>query len=289
MSILRYTEFLEVIYLTSIMKEEIVKSQKISTDDLLEYYWNNEPIYHPEFVKPMAPNSVKKNRILSFVLLMVYMSFTGYLLQISTNSHIISWIFGLICGAFVADFISGCAHIFIDFMPSTKKTSLHKQLFLSRVHHHELFRPARLNIPSLWFSPALYALFLIVILPFLFIKFVFSYSIPDWIFPFWLFLLWLTSISQITHAVAHGKGSNSKLKRALKYLQKFSIIISAKKHSMHHRNIDRDFCVLNGWANPFLNFIFKTFIENKIPESTAVGRQIQDLGKKLSYPYRELL
>ena len=184
MPILRYTELIELIYLTSIMKEERVKSQKISTDDLLEYYWNNEPIYHPEVVKPMAPNSVKKNRILSFVLLILYISFTVYLLQISTNPHIISWIFGLICGAFVADFISGCAHIFIDFMPSTKKTSLHKQLFLSRVHHHELFRPARLNISSLWFSPALYALFLIVILPVLVIKFVFSYSIPDWIVPY---------------------------------------------------------------------------------------------------------
>ena len=125
MPILRYTELIELIYLTSIMKEERVKSQKISTDDLLEYYWNNEPIYHPEVVKPMAPNSVKKNRILSFVLLILYISFTVYLLQISTNPHIISWIFGLICGAFVADFISGCAHIFIDFMPSTKKTSLH--------------------------------------------------------------------------------------------------------------------------------------------------------------------
>ena len=60
MPILRYTELIELIYLTSIMQEEIVKSQKISTDDLLEYYWNNEPIYHPEVVKPMAPNSVKK-------------------------------------------------------------------------------------------------------------------------------------------------------------------------------------------------------------------------------------
>ena len=49
-------------------------------------------------------------------------------------------------------------------------------------------------------------------------------------------------------------------------------------------------CMMNnGWANPFLNFIFKTFIENKIPESTAVGRQTQDLGKKLRYPYREIL
>lgn len=106
---------------------------------------------------------------------------------------------------------------------------------------------------------------------------------------FGLFFLWLTAISQITHAVAHGKGAQSKLRKSFKIMQKFNIILSPKNHATHHRHIDRVFCVLNGWANPILNFVFKNFIENQIPEATSVKRQLQDMRKNLRYPYSEIL
>ena len=266
-----------------------IKTKKTAPTELLAYYWEDEPIYHPKCTKPMNPKAVKKTRMLSLTLLVFYIYFTYHLFQISGNQNSVAWVFGLILGAFAADFISGCAHIFIDFVPSIKKTPLHKELFLSRIHHHELFRPARLNLASLWLSPALYVFVFIGMLPFVCIKFFWESNATEWICPFWLVFLWLTAISQITHAVAHGKGAKSKLRKIFKIMQKFNIILSPKNHATHHRHIDRDFCVLNGWANPILNFVFKNFIENQIPEATSVKRQLQDMRKNLRYPYSEIL
>jgi len=42
---------------------------------------------------------------------------------------------------------------------------------------------------------------------------------------------------------------------------KFNICLNPIEHQRHHidPNNDTDFCILTGWANPFLNFMNKKF------------------------------
>jgi hypothetical protein len=256
--------------------------------ELLEYFWKDEPVYHPEFTIPMSKAGIRRARMRALGVTGLYLALTVGLVNHMDQLGPLTWIVGILTGIYVADFISGLAHIYIDFVPSNTKTPLHRELFLSRVHHHELFRPARLNLASLWVSPALYAFLGLAVLPLVFTA-IFRVTPAPWVYPFWLCLLWSTAVSQIAHAVSHGKGATTKFVRVLKGLQRIHLILPAKTHSIHHRVIDRNFCVLNGWANSLLNPLFKIFIEKHIPESTSVGKQIADMKKNLSFPYHEIL
>jgi hypothetical protein len=258
-------------------------------EELLHYYWNDEPVYHPTKGTPKPRVKVIKTRILAFVLLLVYLGFTRKILVFAGESSLLHWLISFLMAAFVADFLSGLTHIYIDFGTSDRKNPIHKQLFLSRVHHHELMRPARLDYASLWFFPALYSFLLLALFP----------AVLIWVIPgtvdlsllsaFWLCLLWFSSISQVSHAFAHGKAKSRLAKKITRSLQRIRIFISPGSHGKHHREIDLNFCVLNGWANPLLNLIFKKCIESHVSESTSPGRQKEDMKKKLSYPYEEIL
>ena len=57
----------------------------------------------------------------------------------------------------------------------------------------------------------------------------------------------------------------------------------------HHREIDCNFSVLNGWSIPLLNFVFTNWVESRLSESTIPARQKADMKRKLSYPYEEIL
>jgi hypothetical protein len=71
-----------------------------------------------------------------------------------------------------------------------------------------------------------------------------------------LFLLIMVAagtISQYVHACTH-KQPIPPLARAL---QAVGLFISPRAHEVHHVHPDRQFCLLNGWANPLVDQIFK--------------------------------
>jgi len=257
--------------------------------ELLAYYWAREPVYHPTKGAPMPPKTVWKIRMFAAFLFAVYMAFTLTIVSMSNDLSIIQWLTGIVLGAYCADLLSGFAHMYIDFGESIRKNPLHKELFLSRVHHHELFRPAKLNYASLWFSPALYSFLVLAVFPVLL-----KQALPRswdlyWFYPFWLSVLWFSSVSQIAHAFAHGKAGQSRVKAVIALLQKLKLIVPPRVHARHHREIDCNFSVLNGWSIPLLNVIFKKWIECRVSDSTAPMRQKADMKLKLSYPYEEIL
>jgi len=62
------------------------------------------------------------------------------------------------------------------------------------------------------------------------------------------------TLCQVTHALAHdGIGSQNK-RPIVSFLQRSGVILSPRGHGLHHKgDHDRNFCILNGWANPLLN------------------------------------
>lgn len=256
---------------------------------LLEYYWTREPVYHPELGSKMPRSTISKMRVLASGLLLVYLAFSLSVLHAIPETSLVHWLAGILLGAYCADLLSGIIHMYIDFAVSNKRNLLHKELFLSRVHHHELHRPARLNYASLWFSPAAYAFLLLVIFPV-----VLTIPFPplagkEWIYPFWLSAVWFSSVSQVSHAFAHGKGRRPFARRIVRVLRACRLAISPRTHLKHHRDIDCNFSVLNGWSIPLLNWVFKRWVETRLPDSTSPARQRSQMRMKCSYPYEEIL
>jgi len=257
--------------------------------ELLEYYWTREPIYDPVNGVAMPLRTIWKIRLLSLVLLVVYLVFSVIVIRSQDNLALIYWVVGVPLAAYCADLLSGLAHMFIDFAVSDRKNYIHKELFLSRVHHHELKRPARLNYASLWFSPALYCFVLLALLP-ASVNLVLPPMVTvDWIVPFWLSILWFSSVAQVAHAFAHGKARHPVSKKTIGLLQRGKLIVSPRTHAIHHREIDRNFSVLNGWSIPLLNFVFKQWIEARLSKRTSPSRQKELMNQNLSYPYEEIL
>lgn len=70
----------------------------------------------------------------------------------------------------------------------------------------------------------------------------------------WPFLLAMGSfgiLAQVPHYYAHRKSP-----RVVRWLQRTGIIISPQHHAEHHRGaFDRNFCILSGWNNCWLNWV----------------------------------
>jgi len=79
-----------------------------------------------------------------------------------------------------------------------------------------------------------------------------------------LSFLLASNLVQLTHQLAHFVNHASKKeKKHLKYrivkmLQDNHIILKTEQHRKHHQTYDTNFCILNGWANPLLNFVYST-------------------------------
>jgi hypothetical protein len=257
--------------------------------DLLDYYWTREPVYHATHGIPMPRRTILKIRLLSLALFAVYVAFSVIVVQSVVSFTLIYWVIGVFLAAYCADLLSGLAHMYIDFAVSDRKNYIHKELFLSRVHHHELRRPAKLNYASLWFSPALYGFVVLALLPAALSLLLPAKLSMDWIAPFWISVLWLSSVSQIAHAFAHGKARHPISKKFVRLLQRAKLIVSPVTHAIHHREIDCNFSVLNGWSIPLLNFVFKHGVETRLSNSTSPSRQKKLMNQNLSYPYEEIL
>jgi hypothetical protein len=74
---------------------------------------------------------------------------------------------------------------------------------------------------------------------------------------------WAQVIHRGAHFMNHASDAEKRTLhgQVLAFLQKTRLILSPNEHRAHHgtRNHDINFCLVNGWANPFLNFLVKRF------------------------------
>ena len=147
---------------------------------------------------------------------------------------------------YMADLISGMLHIFLDNYKGDNPYILpHAKGFM---HHHEDPREFTTRPISLVLTETSIGVILFNIINCYFIDMYF------------LLFTFLVHIVQLSHYQAHCINHNTlspNISKILKYLQRYYLILPTKVHSKHHETFDNNFCILNGWANPLLNNLYK--------------------------------
>lgn len=60
-------------------------------------------------------------------------------------------------------------------------------------------------------------------------------------------------LAQVPHYYAHRRSKSLRVHRIIRWLQDVGLIISPEQHAAHHTSFDRNFCILSGWNNPWMN------------------------------------
>jgi hypothetical protein len=72
--------------------------------------------------------------------------------------------------------------------------------------------------------------------------------------PFWIACGVFAALTQVTHYYAHCRSEFPIIHRIVRGLQRARLIVHPASHSRHHREpFARDFCLLSGWNNSWLN------------------------------------
>jgi sterol desaturase/sphingolipid hydroxylase (fatty acid hydroxylase superfamily) len=66
-------------------------------------------------------------------------------------------------------------------------------------------------------------------------------------------------LSQVPHYYAHRRSSAPLVHHFVCILQLTGLIISPRHHAEHHKTFDRNFCILSGWNNWWLNQVVRLF------------------------------
>ena len=179
-------------------------------------------------------------------------------------------IFLLFAGMFLADLISGIVHLTLDYevgsnddlrchaehsVPDVLKFEQNDELFknakprdqfLWNFHSHhdapypasdsnlELIRQIAAPTSPVWLAMILLSIFGLV---------------PIWLSVIIYIGLLLGLFTQFTHFLSHARGRNLVTSRLLMFCQDHRILLHPADHKSHHVHFDRDFCILNGWAN----------------------------------------
>jgi hypothetical protein len=68
------------------------------------------------------------------------------------------------------------------------------------------------------------------------------------------------ALTQITHYYAHRRSESPTVHRLVRTLQRLRVIIPPAAHARHHDGVfNRDFCLLSGWNNVWLNPLIALF------------------------------
>lgn len=84
-------------------------------------------------------------------------------------------------------------------------------------------------------------------------------GLPAMGFGLWLGSSFLTAagafgiLSQVPHYYAHRRSESPRVHGLVRLLQRTGLILDPQHHAEHHRDFDRNFCILSGWCNPLLN------------------------------------
>ena len=195
---------------------------------------------------------------------------------------VIEVILECLLGLYLADLVSGIVHLCLDYEVGTNADlRRHAEFSIDNVKVFEakdpLFKEAKKRDQYLWnFHVHHDAVWPAADPPFELFMQMFRPGSPYYIASvalacigvlppsfarFWLFGVAVGMITQFTHFGAHARHRNlikgfpgAKL---ICFLQDHHILLHPETHRSHHIHFDRDFCILNGWANPVVNRLRK--------------------------------
>ena len=184
---------------------------------------------------------------------------------------IVEIITSVVSGLFLADLISGLIHIISDHVVIRKNMNPILRQIINEFHDHHA-DPGAFCRASNW---ELLRHTSITPLPLLTLLLNGLNKTPKCIILTQIVTYYVAHFSQLPHKCAHyinhatEEEKNTIKGKILIFLQKNHLLLSPEEHRSHHisKNYDINFCIVNGWANPLLNYIVKnTDIIKKIKE-----------------------
>ncbi len=204
-----------------------------------------------------------------------------YLILACVRTGGLSWTTAVLVLAalYLADAGSGVAHFVVDFTPNVRGAGLRELIdypgrkasreyiarrerimrqlsgfqevvFDFKVHHVTPAALGKRSLLTMTLPVIVYALFpltaMLVIL-----------QVLGWMPPaallFSAVLLGAATVAQYSHACAH----KAEPAAWIVALQRMRLFLPPSAHDVHHRDPERHFCLLNGWANPVVNQLFR--------------------------------
>lgn len=182
---------------------------------------------------------------------------------------------------FLADFLSGLVHVFLDYYPINGKAGFDRMYVYSgkrnsdefkalrravyahpdarlidhlaysfKIHHD---RPRAMNrkiYPVHVFETVIPASVVVLL----------SFAAPPAIAFTLAVAGFLVANVQFIHACVHDTPRSRVWKPVIHRLQRWHVMYSARTHGIHHREGVSNFCLVTGWANPLLNPLFRLML-----------------------------
>ncbi len=192
----------------------------------------------------------------------------------------------VLVGWYLADFLSGLIHMYMDYIPCTPGVGLADLYFYegSRESDHYISlrdevwgrinpfekiaydfknhhpRPDALGRRDLVFLVKATVMF--VSLPFsLALNLAcFLFRPPGWLVLGLVVLLVGGTLSQYFHGSLH----RAKNPAIVMVMRRLGLLMTPTAHAVHHATLTRDFSVINGWSNPALNIVFRLLLKRGV-------------------------
>ena len=225
-------------------------------------------------------------RTLQYLLALVFVGLYLYLVAAYVAHGNLSWwtLPVVLLAMFCADAFSGIVHFIVDYRPNAagvglselyhykgdkgspeyvemrrlamKKINAFEELvFDFKVHH---LTPMSLGRRSFWVMTLPVAVFGGLPLTLLLLVLTELSLIPANLALFALLFLGCIILAQYAHSCTHKKVTPA----IPRILQSMHLFLRHSDHEVHHRDPQRNFCMLNGWANTLVNAIFARLLRS---------------------------
>jgi Lipid desaturase domain len=185
----------------------------------------------------------------SCLLALIAFRLIGIIANEPSPGYVVLVILGLLGGYTVADFVTGTTHWFCDTFFSENTRIIGKTLI-------EPFRDHHLNPQSItrcrFIDQDTSSFFIIG--PILFIN-LNAAPANGQTQIFWTAFLIGISLGLFGTNFFHRWAHQQQVARPIKWLQKSGIVLSPRRHHIHHRSYDSAYCVTSGWLNPALDAV----------------------------------
>jgi len=164
----------------------------------------------------------------------------------------------LVVSFFLADFINGLVHLFMD--QNDDYVSIVGPLVANFHLHHKIPKYKNNILPIVYFNESGSKIWLV---GYLLSISIFSSSINHVVLHILVYIGILSSVAEVSHYLCHS--SNSTLTN---FLSKIGILLPKSHHAKHHVNDNMNYAFLNGLADPLINVIAKTFYKSGYKHTT---------------------
>lgn len=181
---------------------------------------------------------------ISLQIIMAYM-------VISIKIGILAQIFSFIVAYFLADFINGLVHMYMD--NNDNYESAAGPLIASFHLHHKTPLYKKNNILLVYFNEsgskiwlAGFMIIALIVISIFHINNLMAYII--------LYFSLLSSIAEVSHYLCHVSNG-----RIAKILMKTGLLLDKRRHGRHHLEDNINYAFLNGMSDPLINIVAKRF------------------------------